>query len=313
MAGELDAFMAGAGLSKAEGDAKDTTTTAAPETSSAESEQTAQGVEQTVEPETDAAAAGLNPTEPETPEQVENKGSGKPGRDDDENDDETHLSRRQMKRLRYQNAQQRKRIEELERERAARSPDPANPAAQAAAVDRSAFKSDAEWVEALVRTRMAEQAAEKARVEREELERTESQRAFVAAWTDKVKACFPTPEARQEYQDAMEDAFDGKPGEAFSDDVAGYLFQHPKGPAVLRYLADHPTTCERLRNSHPFDQADILRKIVAYVERPVQTEPANAGATGRKPVAPVGSIRTGAAATNPSARSAEELFMAAVK
>ena len=312
MAEELDAFMAGAGLTKT-ADAEPQAEKPAAGDDAAAVADPAAAVETGTEPETDAATAGLEKdVEPEADATAEKEGSGKPGRNDDENDDEPHLSRRQMKRMRYEMARLRKQNEELLRSRNQHPVDqaPATPAT----VDRNAFKTDADYFEALVKTRMAEERAEQARREREELERTEGQRAFVTAWSEKVKSCFPTPEAQQQYLNDMEDAFGGKPGDAFNDDVSGYLFQHPKGPAILQYLANHPTTCERLRTAHPFDQAEIMRKIVAYVDRPVQAAPANAGQQqGRKPVAPVGSIRTGAAASDTANRTAEELFLAAVK
>ena len=312
MASELDAFMEGAGLTKA-ADAEPQAEKQPAGDDAAAIADPAAAVDQSTEPETDAADAGLEKdVEPGTDATDEKEGSGKPGRNDDENDDEPKMSRRQLKRMRYEMARLRKRNEELERERTQHPVDqaPATPAT----VDRTAFKSDADYFEALVKTRMAEERAEQARLEREELERSEGQRAFVTAWSEKVKSCFPSPEAQQQYLADMEEAFDGKPGDAFNDDVSGYVFQHPKGPAILQYLANHPTTCERLRSAHPFDQAEIMRKIVAYVDRPVQAAPANAGQQqGRKPVAPVGSIRTGAPASDTANRTAEELFLAAVK
>lgn len=286
----IDELMAEAGLKDP---ATDTQATKSAADGAAEgNDKQAAGVDQSTEPGSDAA--------------TNKDGSGEPGRDGDD----APFSRRQWKRMKHDNAYLRRRLAELEAQSVAQQSTAAADTAQRATVERSNFKTEDEYFDALVRQRVAEDRAEQALREREELERIETQNAAVTAWSEKLRACFPTKEAQEDYADAMDEAFDGKPGDAFDQNVSAYLFQHPKGPMILRYLAEHPTTCERLRGAHPFDQSEIMRKIVAYVDRPAAAAPANAGTTtARKPVAPVGSVRTGSANSSTRARTAEELFL----
>ena len=272
--------------------------------------------ETAAEPETDATAAGLESTEGDRGKPDADEKAGKPGRpndesDDDEDEETPRVSKRALKRARYENRVLRKQLEDMKRERSAA---PARSAdTKPAEVKRSAFQSDEDYIEAVVRTRMAEERAAAEIRNRETLERMEQDQENDRQWAEKIFRDFPTKEAQDEYDDAIS-TFGGDVGSAIGVSAGEYVFQHAHGPKILRYLADHPTTCERLKNGHPFDQAQIMARIVEYVERAPSNPAANAegGKPARKPAAPTGSIRTGGSAPA-STRSAEELFMDAIR
>lgn len=309
MAGMIDEIMAEAGLENPTTNDATATATATPDVGATESDSS---VIPAVEPNSDATADGLEKQDAgkdtaNAEAETKSVTAGKPGQLDEP--DEPRVSKRAFKRARHEIAELRKRLAEYERRTA-----PAQAVEEddtPAVVDRSAFKTDSDYVEALVRTRLDESKRASARKEREELERYEANVAATRSWAEKIKACFPTPDEQDEYDDAIVDAFDGNPGEHIGEMAGQYVFQHPKGPAILKYLATHPTTCERLRNAHPFDASDIMRRIVGYVNRATTpAETANAATSERRPVAPVGSIKTGGAAVQQS-RTAEEIFSAA--
>lgn len=255
------------------------------------------GEDGTVEPdESDAAeTAGLEPEGEESSDKA-----GEPRQPDDDDEETPKASRRALKRARWEINSLRREIEALKK---AQAKAPETPAQKTEPLRKSQFRTEEDYVEALVKTRMDEERAASAKAEAEARSQAELEQATTEAWVKKIHADFPTQEERDDYDEHLSGAFDGDPA-AFIGAMAGeYVFQHPHGPKILRYLADRPKLCARIKDGHPFEQAEILKNIVAFVGK----KPEAGAKTARKPVAPVGSIRTGGSGKRP-VRSAEDIF-----
>lgn len=260
-----------------------------------DAEPVADGGQQTTEPEPDAESAELDP-EGEKPAE---KDPGELRRENDDDEEEApKVSRRALKRAKYEIKTLRREIEELKREREAaqKAPEP-----KAARLRKDQFASEEDYFEALVKTRMAEERQATAKAEADAKAEEDAHQKEVSAWVDKIHANFPTQEERDDYDDALVSAFGDDPAASIGAMAGEYVYQHQNGPKILRYLADHPKVCASLKDGHPFEQAEILKNIVAFVEKKA------APRTERRPVAPVGRIRSGGAAAK-TVKSAEDIF-----
>lgn len=252
--------------------------------------------DQAAEPEPDAAPAELDP-EGDKPAEKE---PGKLRRDDDD-DEPPKVSRRALKRARYEIKALRREIEELKSERSAQAKDTAQKKPEP--IRRDQFATDADYVEALVKSQMDAEGKARAQAEAQAKADSDAHQADVSAWVKKIHENFKSQEERDDYDESIETAFDGDPAAAIGAMAGEYIFQHPSGPKILRYLADHSKVCAKLKDGHPFEQAEILKNIVSFVEK----KPEAGAKAGRKLVAPVGSIRTGGSGKR-TARSAEDYF-----
>lgn len=98
-------------------------------------------------------------------------------------------------------------------------------------------------------------------------------------------------------------------GESVGKSVTDYVYNLEDGPKVELYLWKHPKACARLKNAHPFEQAEMLRNIRSFVGRR-QNNNSAAKQVINQPK-PFGSARTGGAKAQPvniDSASAGQLF-----
>lgn len=275
-------------------------------TGEAPAEDKAEGAE-TAEPETD----GNQDSEPDPeaePAELHPEGEqpadnpGKLRREDDDGEEPPKVSKRALKRAKYEIKALRREIEDLKRAQAEAKTQTTQSAQKPEPIRRDQFSSDADYVEALVKSQLDAEGKARAQADAQAKADSDAHQAEVSAWVKKIHENFKSQEERDDYDESIETAFAGDPAAHIGAMAGEYICQHPSGPKILRYLADHSKVCARLKDGHPFEQAEILRNIVSFVEKkaaPKKTE--------RKPVAPLGSIKSGGAASK-VVKSAEDLF-----
>lgn len=213
-------------------------------------------------------------------------------------DDGAKISRRAYKRQQYEISRLRRQIEELRQSQEAQKA-VQKPAVSDVEPKRSHFRTDEEYMEALTRVRVAEALAQREASAAE----AEAEGKALEAWKTRIRESFPTQEEQEDY-DASIASFGADPESVIGVNASDFILSHKEGPKMLVYLADHRNLCERLRNAHPFEQAEILCNIANYVGT---KKAASAAALSRKPASPVGSLQVGGTAGT-GLKTAEQWF-----
>jgi hypothetical protein len=165
------------------------------------------------------------------------------------------------------------------------------PQAQDAEPTRDSFKSDDDYLRAVIDWRADKRADAKLEAERKAREgkETQSQAArgqeeVSRTWTEREKAFQATS---KDYTEVVTPYLESEDFEAMSQQARVAIVESEKGPALLDYLARHSDDAERIANLSPTRQVQELGKLEEKLV--TAKRPSNAP----DPVKPLGQGRSG--------------------
>lgn len=138
-----------------------------------------------------------------------------------------------------------------------------------APLNRNQFQDDDSYIDALVQQRfdnMWNQKLQEAQQKYSEQAKQEQEvQAYKTRQDDNVKKLFKTPEAEQQYRQAIGTALQNGLGELIDEDkeVAQYIMRSDLGPKILYEFATKPEEVEKLFNDNvtPMDRQFKIREL----------------------------------------------------
>lgn len=140
---------------------------------------------------------------------------------------------------------------------------------QYAPLNRGQFQDDDSYIDALVQQRfdnMWNQKLQEAQSRYQEQARQNQEvQTYRTRQDDNVKKLFKTPEAEQEYRNAIRSALQNGLGDRLDEypEIAKYIMRSDMGPKIMYQFATHPDEFEKMFNDNvtEMDQQFMIREL----------------------------------------------------